>query len=84
MDFRTQRIIFYGIGTMFIALWAVFGVLSYFVAMIMASGCLSIALILEAKEAHIHHRDLQYYIKMALSILIVILCIVLIMFEYSN
>lgn len=84
MDFRYQRIIFYGIGTLFIALWALFGVLSYFMAMIMASGCLSIALILEAKEAHIFHREKEYHIKNLLSVLIVILCTVLIMFEYSK
>ena len=84
MDFRTQRIIIYGIGTMFILAWAVFGILSYFVSMIMASGTLAIALILEAKEAHIYHMDKIYYFKMFCSLLLVVLCTVLIVFEYTS
>lgn len=84
MDFRTQRIIIYGIGTMFILAWAIFGILSYFIAMIMASGTLSIALILEAKEAHIYHQEKIYYFKMFCSVLLVVLCTLLIIFEYAN
>ena len=84
MDFRTQRIILYGIGTLFIVSWAIFGILPYFVALIMASGTLSIALILEAKQAHIYHSEKEYYIKMTLAILIVVLCLFLIVFEYAN
>ena len=83
MNFRNQRIIIYGIGTLLVLLWAVFKVLPYFVAMIMVSGTLSIALILEAGEAHIQHRVKEYNTKMILAVLIVVLCTLLIMFEYS-
>lgn len=81
MDFKMQRVIIYGIGTFFVFLWAVLNVIPYFMAMIMASEAYAIALVLEAREAHIHHDEKTYYRKMLWAALIIALSFVLIVFK---
>lgn len=84
MNFRARRIIMYGIGSLIVSLWAVFHVLTYFLSMIMCSVILAITLIMEAEYARIHHDDKTHHKKMGIALLIIILCTILILFEYST
>ena len=83
MDYRMRRIIIYGIGSIVVALWAVFHVIPYFLAMLMTAVVLAIALVMEAEHARIHHEDKKHHYKMFLAWGIIILCTILIIFEYS-
>lgn len=83
MDYRMRRIIIYGIGSLIVGLWAIFRIIPYFLAMLMTAIVLSIALIMEAEHARIHHEDKKHHFKMFLALSIVVLCTLLIIFEYS-
>lgn len=79
MNFESKKILSYSFGVLVIALWAIFHVLSYEIAMILTSVVLIGCFAIEAQEAKKLHRVVSYRIRIgAISLLSFALLMILI------